>query len=168
MGRTPLRTDVDDMDREIRRQNVICSGKFLKALRQHHGVMAEPEPESPPLPEPPQSWRSMWFHDLIFANPKPSDRVIKIGEIQRAVAQEYGVPVFEMLSARRTLNIIGPRQVGYYLSKKLTSRSLPEIGRRFGGRDHTSILSGIRKIERLLLTDHALAARIEKIRMAIA
>ncbi|MCK1322119.1 chromosomal replication initiator protein DnaA [Bradyrhizobium sp. 156] len=89
------------------------------------------------------------------------ERRIKVEEIQMAVARRYRVARLDILSARRTANIVRPRQVAVYLSKTLTSRSLPEIGRLFGNRDHTTILSSVRKIERLRHEDAALNAEIE-------
>ncbi len=77
--------------------------------------------------------------------------------IQKAVCKYYGVSRMDLLSARRTWDVMRPRQIGYYLSKELALRSLPDIGRRFGGRDHTSALWGIKKIKRLLLKDAELA-----------
>jgi chromosomal replication initiator protein len=67
----------------------------------------------------------------------------------------------DLLSSRRTANVVRPRQVAMYLGKTLTLRSLPEIGRRFGGRDHTTVLHAVRKIENLVSTDTALAEEIE-------
>jgi chromosomal replication initiator protein len=67
----------------------------------------------------------------------------------------------DLLSARRTANVVRPRQIAMYLAKTLTLRSLPEIGRRFGGRDHTTVLHAVRKIESLIGNDTTLAAEIE-------
>jgi chromosomal replication initiator protein len=86
---------------------------------------------------------------------------IKIEEIQRVVARQYNVSRADLLSSRRTANVVRPRQVAMYLAKLLTLRSLPEIGRRFGGRDHTTVLHAVRKIENLVNTDSALAEEIE-------
>jgi chromosomal replication initiator protein len=86
---------------------------------------------------------------------------IKIEEIQRVVARQYNVSRADLLSSRRTANVVRPRQVAMYLAKQLTLRSLPEIGRRFGGRDHTTVLHAVRKIENLVSTDTALAEEIE-------
>ncbi|MGI9404986.1 MAG: chromosomal replication initiator protein DnaA, partial [Hyphomicrobiaceae bacterium] len=72
---------------------------------------------------------------------------IKIDDILKLVSKHYGISRNDILSQRRHRSIVWPRQIGMYLSKKLTSRSLPEIGRRFGGRDHTTVLHAIRKIE---------------------
>jgi chromosomal replication initiator protein len=86
---------------------------------------------------------------------------IKIEEIQRIVARQYNVSRADLLSSRRTANVVRPRQVAMYLAKLLTLRSLPEIGRRFGGRDHTTVLHAVRKIENLVNTDSSLAEEIE-------
>jgi chromosomal replication initiator protein len=86
---------------------------------------------------------------------------VRIEEIQRIVARHYNVSRSDLLSSRRTANVVRPRQIAMYLAKTLTLRSLPEIGRRFGGRDHTTVLHAVRKIESLMGTDTALAAEIE-------
>ena len=88
-------------------------------------------------------------------------RRVLIDEIQRIVIRHYNVSRSDLLSARRTANVVRPRQIGMYLAKTLTLRSLPEIGRRFGGRDHTTVLHAVRKIEGLIGTDTTLAAEIE-------
>lgn len=91
-------------------------------------------------------------------------RKVKIEEIQRIVARRYNVSRGDLLSSRRTANVVRPRQIAMYLAKTLTLRSLPEIGRRFGGRDHTTVLHAVRKIEGLVGNDGALAAEIEAIK----
>ena len=96
--------------------------------------------------------------DLI--RPQEPKRV-KIEDIQRVVARQYNVSRSDLLSSRRTANVVRPRQVAMYLAKTLTLRSLPEIGRRFGGRDHTTVLHAVRKIEGLVGSDTSLADEIE-------
>lgn len=96
--------------------------------------------------------------DLI--RPQEPKRV-KIEDIQRIVARQYNVSRADLLSSRRTANVVRPRQVAMYLAKVLTLRSLPEIGRRFGGRDHTTVLHAVRKIEYLVGNDAMLADEIE-------
>jgi chromosomal replication initiator protein len=88
-------------------------------------------------------------------------RRVKIEDIQRVVARQYNVSRADLLSSRRTANVVRPRQVAMYLAKTLTLRSLPEIGRRFGGRDHTTVLHAVRKIENLVGNDTTLAEEIE-------
>jgi chromosomal replication initiator protein len=88
-------------------------------------------------------------------------RKVKIEDIQRLVANHYNVSKSDILSSRRTATVVRPRQIAMYLSKALTLRSLPEIGRRFGGRDHTTVLHAVRKIESLTGSDTALAGEID-------
>jgi chromosomal replication initiator protein len=89
---------------------------------------------------------------------------VRIEDIQRIVARQYNVSRADLLSSRRTANVVRPRQVAMYLAKVLTLRSLPEIGRRFGGRDHTTVLHAVRKIETLAGNDTALAEEIESLK----
>ncbi|SOC07875.1 chromosomal replication initiator protein DnaA [Rhodobacter sp. JA431] len=91
---------------------------------------------------------------------RASDRRVTIEEIQRKVAEHYNVRLSDMIGPKRLRTIARPRQVAMYLAKHLTTRSLPEIGRRFGGRDHTTIMHGIRKIDELMATDQQLAEDI--------
>ena len=88
---------------------------------------------------------------------RTNDRKISIDDIQRKVAEHYNIRLADMVGPKRARNVARPRQIAMYLSKQLTSRSLPEIGRRFGGRDHTTIMHGIRKVEELVTQDHLLA-----------
>ncbi|MGD9924988.1 MAG: chromosomal replication initiator protein DnaA [Pseudorhodoplanes sp.] len=99
--------------------------------------------------------------DLI--RPQEPKRV-KIEDIQRVVARQYNVSRSDLLSSRRTANVVRPRQVAMYLAKTLTLRSLPEIGRRFGGRDHTTVLHAVRKIENLIGNDASLADEIDALK----
>jgi len=92
---------------------------------------------------------------------------VRIEDIQRIVARHYNVSKTELLSNRRTRTIVKPRQVAMYLSKVMTPRSLPEIGRRFGGRDHTTVLHAVRKIEDLSSADNTLAQELELLRRLI-
>lgn len=92
---------------------------------------------------------------------------VRIEDIQRIVARHYNVSKTELLSNRRTRTIVKPRQVAMYLSKVMTPRSLPEIGRRFGGRDHTTVLHAVRKIEDLSGADNSLAQELELLRRLI-
>ena len=86
---------------------------------------------------------------------------VKIEDIQKLVATHFSVSRADILSSRRTANVVKPRQIAMYLSKVLTLRSLPEIGRRFGGRDHTTVLHAVRKIEGLSATDNTLSEELE-------
>ncbi len=82
---------------------------------------------------------------------------IKIDDILKVVGRHYNVSKNDLLSPRRARSVVVPRQIGMYLAKKLTSRSLPEIGRRFGGRDHSTVLHAVRKIDDLMRADEKLA-----------
>ena len=86
---------------------------------------------------------------------------VKIEDIQKLVASRYNVSRSDILSERRTAAVVKPRQIAMYLSKVLTLRSLPEIGRRFGGRDHTTVLHAVRKIEKALGADTSLSEEVE-------
>jgi chromosomal replication initiator protein len=86
---------------------------------------------------------------------------VKIEDIQKLVASRYNVSRSDILSERRTAAVVRPRQIAMYLSKVLTLRSLPEIGRRFGGRDHTTVLHAVRKIEKALADDTSLSDEVE-------
>ncbi|MGV6810771.1 MAG: chromosomal replication initiator protein DnaA [Brevirhabdus sp.] len=95
---------------------------------------------------------------------RASDRKVTIDEIMRKVSEHYHLRLSDLLSPKRTRTIARPRQVAMYLSKQLTSRSLPEIGRRFGGRDHTTVLHAVRKIEELKSVDNQIAEDVELLR----
>jgi chromosomal replication initiator protein len=102
----------------------------------------------------------MWFWDLIDATPRLP---LMIKTIQEAVASDYNIPAIEMRSSRRTKNIVVPRWVAMYLSRQMLEMSLPQIGRHFGGRDHSTILHGIQQIEVMLETDFSLRNRMQRI-----
>jgi chromosomal replication initiator protein len=96
--------------------------------------------------------------DLIRAR---EARRVRIEDILRIVSRHYKVPRNDLLSSRRSRDVVRPRQIAMYLAKALTSRSLPEIGRRFGGRDHTTVLHSVRKVEQLMKDDGDLCQEIE-------
>jgi chromosomal replication initiator protein len=100
------------------------------------------------------------LHDLLRAN----DRRITIDEIQKRVAEHYNIRLGDMHSARRARAVARPRQVAMWLCKQLTPRSLPEIGRKFGGRDHTTVMHAVRKIEELRANDRGIAEDVELLR----
>lgn len=119
-----------------------------------------------PTPETPRQWAERqvklhrekpWFSMLgeIGSDPKEPREPVNpsVSQIQYAVADHYDVTRPDMLSKRRTKDIVRPRQVAMYLSKMLTGRSLPDIGRRFGNRDHTTALHAVRKIDGLRSRD---------------
>lgn len=102
--------------------------------------------------------------DLVGAR---EPRRIRIEDIQKVVARHYNVSKHDLLSARRTRTIVRPRQIAMYLAKTMTPRSFPEIGKRFGGRDHTTVLHAVRKIEEMVSADQTLAQEIELLKRMI-
>jgi chromosomal replication initiator protein len=100
------------------------------------------------------------LHDLLRAN----DRRVTIEEIQKRVAEHFNIRISDMSSARRARAVARPRQVAMYLAKQLTSRSLPEIGRKFGGRDHTTVMHAVRKVEELRAGDTSFSEDIDLLR----
>ena len=117
-------------------------------------------------------------HAKIFGRPLTLDTVpevlsdllrthekrISIEDIQRRVAEHYSIRMTDMFSARRARNVARPRQVAMYLAKQLTSRSLPEIGRRFGNRDHTTVMHAVSRITELMAEDRMLAEDVTLLR----
>ena len=100
------------------------------------------------------------LHDLLRSN----DRRVSIEDIQKRVAEHFNIRISDMHSARRARSIARPRQVAMYLAKQLTTRSLPEIGRKFGGRDHTTVMHAVRKVEELCTQDAGFAEDLELLR----
>ncbi|MDA0998073.1 MAG: chromosomal replication initiator protein DnaA [Proteobacteria bacterium] len=100
------------------------------------------------------------LHDLLRAN----DRRVTIEEIQKQVAQHFNIRTADMHSARRARSVARPRQVAMYLAKQLTARSLPDIGRKFGGRDHTTVMHAVRKVEELRAQDPGFAEDVDLLR----
>ncbi|WP_043833194.1 chromosomal replication initiator protein DnaA [Muricoccus aerilatus] len=100
------------------------------------------------------------LHDILRAH----DRRVTIEEIQKRVAEHYNIRLTDMSSARRARNVARPRQVAMYLSKQLTSRSLPEIGRRFGNRDHTTVMHAVSRVAELMQGDAGFAEDVELLR----
>ncbi len=98
---------------------------------------------------------------------RASDRKVTVEEIQRKVSDHYNIRLSDMLGPKRLRNFARPRQIAMYLCKQMTTRSLPEIGRRFGGRDHTTVMHGVRRIEDLKDKDHQIAEDIQMLRRAL-
>lgn len=113
--------------------------------------------------EKPPRWKIRVAKPLPASEP-PLPQFPTVGEIMRVVAQHYLLSIVDMVSVRRNPRLCLPRQIAMYLGRTLTPRSLPEIGRLLGGRDHTTIMHGYRKISALLETDADLRANIEQIK----
>jgi chromosomal replication initiator protein len=100
------------------------------------------------------------LHDVLRAHEKR----VSIEEIQRKVAEHYNLRLTDMVSARRARNVARPRQVAMYLAKQLTQRSLPEIGRRFGNRDHTTVMHAVSRVSELIAQDASFAEDVALLR----
>ncbi len=105
--------------------------------------------------------------DCLADTLRASDRKVTVEEIQRKVSEHYNIRLSDLIGPRRLRTIARPRQVAMYLAKQLTSRSLPEIGRRFGNRDHTTVMHGVRRIEELKAIDHQIAEDLEILRRSL-
>ena len=98
---------------------------------------------------------------------RASDRKITVEEIQRKVSEHYNIRLADLIGPKRVRTLARPRQIAMWLAKNLTNRSLPDIGRRFGGRDHTTVMHGVRKIDELRGTDSQIADDLELLRRAL-
>jgi chromosomal replication initiator protein len=105
--------------------------------------------------------------DLLEDVLRSSEKRVGAEDIQKAVAEYYGLRMADILSPRRARAVARPRQLAMYLCKAITTLSLPDIGRKFSGRDHTTIIHGVRKIEELLETDNQLQSDVVAIKRAL-
>lgn len=163
MGRPAQRTDRDGLESFHHHRNAVCSRKFLDALVAVHTEMPLPIVEAlvlPPIPNEVIARATNFAFPRVILN--------RVEAIQRATLTEFpNLSIHELRSQRRTAVVVKARQIAMYLSKKLTGQSLPEIGRRFGDRDHTTVLHAVRKIEEQLTKDLALNFQIERIKELI-
>ena len=98
---------------------------------------------------------------ILRPNLRGGERRVTVDEIQKATAEYYGLKQADLISERRQRAIARPRQAAMWIAKQITTRSLPDIGRRFGGRDHTTVLHAVRRIEELKAGDPVLARDLE-------
>jgi hypothetical protein len=129
-------------------------------------VLVCAEPAAIMMPDPLAAALAMprkppWFH---IEGERDADQGPEIRDIQQAVCLHYGVTLADLLSPRRPASIVRPRQVAVYLARELTLLSLPQIGARFGGRDHSTVLVTHRKISRLIASSARLAVEVETLR----
>lgn len=146
------------------------SDELLELLRLHHPEYTPIQPKKVELkPEPVAAAPEPKVVPLPVALPEPteSDPLPSISLIISETAKFYNIEKVDFVSARRTRAIARPRQVAMYLAKTMTLRSLPEIGRRFGDRDHTTILHGVRKTTARLLSEDRLQDEIEVLKLRI-
>jgi hypothetical protein len=142
MGRIQDKWDQAEESRRVRLQNEVCSYRLLQKLREHHGQVEEQEPvEVAPEPKP---------------EPEPEPE------------PEPDPPAFAMLHKVELIKRSVCRQIAMYLARKHTDHSFPEIGRRFGGRDHTTILHAFHKIGDLVLRDAVVAETVSELEAAIS
>lgn len=143
----------------------------------------EPEPKPEPKPVAKIDWQPATRDDVIrvmrdflevrsgfrvgVESEPQRQRAPTVARIKTIVARFYGVTVLDMESNRRTAGVVLPRQVGMYFARQLTHNSLPEIGRRFGDRDHTTALWGCRKIEAMRLGNTEFSAQLDEIEKTI-
>lgn len=151
--------EIPDIVLEYVAQTVISNGRDLEGALNR--LVAQYQFTSQPVT---MASAEVTLRDLIGTH---EPRRVRIEDIQKAVAVHFGVSKADLLSSRRTRTIVRPRQIAMYLSKAMTPRSLPEIGRRFGGRDHTTVLHAVRKIEELMRQDRQLAEQVEMLRRMI-
>jgi hypothetical protein len=166
MGKPLNRTDCDDLGRYIHQRNQIGSRNLLEALQANHGTPSN-DNAPPHVNLEPDWYHSMWFGDLIIEGPRREGQPPTISFIQAVVAKSFKVTRVDMLSERRTHNVVLPRQVAMYLAKTLTLRSYPEIGRRTGGRDHTTVIHAFQKISARCVSDPEFAGMINALKAEI-
>lgn len=145
--------DVPDSVLDYIARHVASSGRDLEGALNR--LIAHNQLTNQPIT---QDMAELTLRDLVRSS---EPRRVKIEDIQRVVSKHYNVSKADLLSARRTRTIVRPRQIAMYLAKVMTPRSLPEIGRRFGNRDHTTVLHAVRKIEEMARADYTLSQEIE-------
>lgn len=129
------------------------------------------EPKVTPVEQySPPSWaefqvRVVWGKDSVASRCDVRDvDLLSVAKIKEVLCREFGIAPRDLTSSRRNAALARPRQIGYYLAREFTGRSLPVIGREFGRADHTSVLHGIRRIEALIETDTNIRGHVERIR----
>lgn len=166
-----MRVDLGETAKQQSDKLKRATDAFSAALMQHHGELYDRTAPKilPPIPDPPKVLPPIPNYVIAEASriafPKYMSRV---EAIQRSTLSEFpSLVLIDIRSQRRTKVVVRARQIAMYLAKTLTGQSLPEIGRRFGGRDHTTVLHAVRKIERLVGIEPGLADQIERIKAII-
>ncbi len=108
-----------------------------------------------------------WVTEVLAKHVAPEQKRVSVDQIQRAVAQFFDLRLAELLSRRRTRAIAVPRQIAMYLSKEMTTRSYPDLAKRFGGRDHTTVIHGVRRVAALMESDADFARTVAEIRRSL-
>lgn len=130
------------------------SRKLLMALVYHHGTNANMSPPKGWVKREPEPPKVVFRSEKDIANDVDP---LKVEEIKRQACSYFGISMLELINARRATVSVRPRQIAMLMCKRFTARSYPEIGRRFGGRDHTTVLHAIRRIEAMCKTDWLVA-----------
>ncbi len=151
------------------------SRALLMALIYHHGTDANMHPPkgwvkaTPESKKPDPVKEKFWFKIESDDEPDLSElEPLKIEDVKREVCRYFGLRETDLLSQRRCVTTTRPRQMAMFLSKKFTGRSLPEIGRRLGGRDHTTVLSAVRRISKLCMADWVIAYDIAHLEVSLS
>ena len=168
MGRQLEKSDCDELGAYIHRRNIVCSSNLLESLQANHGSNDNPKPQQPQRNAEPDWWHTMWFGDLVTAQGPGNAYPPSISFIQEVVARSFNVTRIDILSHRRTHNVVLPRQIAMYFAKNMTPRSYPEIGRRFGGRDHTTVIHAVQKISARCVSDPTFAGKINALKAEIS
>lgn len=144
-----------------------CNALLSRLMKFHVSAVAKPVPViiiepavEPELPPPPveTAWITAIEEVVIEDAPDPKGPSVK--DIKRCVARHFNLSLADLESPRKFAKIVKPRQIAFYLARKLTTRSFPDIGRRFGGKDHTTILHACKIVARRMEADPKLAQTI--------
>lgn len=154
MGRISFKSDCDELGAYVHKRNMVCSRNLLQALTVNHGAAQDNAQEVDDLSEVAEPPPEPALPPLILI---PTN---KIDLIKRSVCRHFNVSRANIESSSRKRGVVQPRQICMYLARKHTDHSYPEIGRRLGGRDHTTIIHAFNKIEGLIAKDAAMAAVI--------
>lgn len=172
---------------DLRRYNAVLASKRLLDRLRHYHPNLDPRPKRParlelkvPLQPPAKvivtgNFGTFFTVAAELAKPKPEPKPEggdwqnepRVQDIILAVSRHFKIPLRELVSDRRHLEVVRPRQIAMYLSKKLTGKSLPAIGKRIGGRDHTTVLHAVRTIEQHAAKNPHLALQVEQIEQQI-
>lgn len=164
-------TATEASDRYQQTSARVATERLLERLREHHDYsIVMPVMAKPPIPKV--------VEEVVEVERKPLVEIVSeivaepqhltVEKIQRAVCKHYSISRNDLLSARRKIDVCRPRQVAMYLAKTLTTRSFPDIGRRFGNRDHTTALSACRRIEAKMQTDAKIASDVAQLTALLA
>ncbi|RZN19485.1 helix-turn-helix domain-containing protein [Bradyrhizobium sp. Leo121] len=173
----PLTEKPEDLRDASPKQNAKATNKLLVLLREHHDFNIQvpknwkPKPAKPvmeEMPKPPPALSAAFQKWLDKFEPMPEPSYPPVQSIKKRVAEHFGISVLDLDSARRHAKVCVPRQIAIYLSKNLTPRSYPDIGSKFGGRDHCTVIHAVRKIERLVKEDWRVAFDVAHIEAALS